>query len=214
MRDWNEIHKTMDVIGPHEKVVGFTEKYLTSDMRVLDHGAGKGRHAVYLAEKGIEVHALDIADTALEVLREKAKKDKLFEKLKVVKGDIKALPFPDEYFDAVISVNVVNHGNWEEVRQYFKEIDRVLRPGGYIMIIGLSTEFLPFVKCDNTREIEPNTYLGFNAPDADIIHYLLTKENIEEILEGYDKIDVGTFPEYSKWLERDVTHLQIIAKKK
>ena len=214
MRDWDEIHKTMNVVGPHEKLIAFADEYLKEGMRILDHGCGKGRHSTYLAKKGLEVHALDIAETALEVLRKKVDEEKLEDNLKVVKCDIKELQFPDEYFDAVVSINVINHGKWKDVKQYFKEIKRVLKPGGLIMVIGLSTDFLPFVKCDKTKEVEPNTYLGFNAPDADMLHHLLTKEEIDEVLEGYDERKVENFPEYSKWLEKDVTHLQIIAKKK
>lgn len=214
MRDWNEIHKGMEVKEPHEKVVEFAKNYLKPGMRVLDHGCGKGRHSLYLAEEGMEVHALDIADTALEALKSRVENNQLFEKIKVVRGDIKDLPFPDDYFDAVISTNVINHGKWSDIKQYFKEIERVLKSGGYVHIVCISVEFLPFVESKKMEEIEPNTYIGFKAPDSDVPHHLLTKSEVEEVLEGYDEKSVSLFWEYSKWLQKEVTHLQIIARKK
>ncbi|MEN9390237.1 MAG: hypothetical protein RLZZ283_337 [Candidatus Parcubacteria bacterium] len=52
-------------------------------------------------------------------------------------GDIHALPFPDGTFDRVLCVEVLEHV--KDPRQAFKEMKRVLKPGGKIV---LSTRFL------------------------------------------------------------------------
>jgi SAM-dependent methyltransferase len=50
-----------------------------------------------------------------------------------VRGDIGRLPFPDGYFDMIISRSVVEH--LEDPPQVFREFNRVLRRGGKVVII-------------------------------------------------------------------------------
>ena len=74
------------------------ELQLAPGMRVLDVGCGPGRHAHALAELGIDVHGVDIAETFIELARTDAPPGATFERL-----DARALPF-DGDFDAVISL--------------------------------------------------------------------------------------------------------------
>jgi len=213
MVDWEELHKTITVERPHEKAVEFVVKYVKPGMRVLDLGCGKGRHALYCARKRIETHAVDISDSALESLRKECEGGQLFEYLKVVKTDIKELPFPDGYFDAIICVNVINHGYWRDVKQYFKEATRVLKKGGFLFVIGVPIEFYKEVKGPNTKEVEKGTFVGLNVIDGDIPHHLLTKDDIKELLKNYIIIKAENGLEYSEWIRREVTHVEIIASK-
>src|SRR4029450_8873368 len=51
--------------------------------RVLDAGCGIGRNSVYLAQKGCEVHAVDISRIALNKLRDAALKAGVLEKITI-----------------------------------------------------------------------------------------------------------------------------------
>lgn len=214
MGEWDELHKVMSAEKPHEKVISFHKEHLKKGMRVLDLGCGKGRNSIYLAKQGIETHAVDSSDVALQVVNKVAEESQLFELLKVTKADIRELLFPDGYFDAVITVNVVNHGHWKDVKAYFAEAERILKPNGLLLVIGLSTAFLADAKGPETKEIEPGTYLNLSVPDGKVPHHLFSKEDIDELLDGFKIIKSSDFREHSEWLKRDVTHLEIVARKK
>jgi SAM-dependent methyltransferase len=91
--------------------------------RVLDFGCGSGRHVYEFRDAGYEAFGVDLANYAQ--LREP--KDKAW--FAVSKDlEIYRFPFPDNFFDVVISTATLEH-----VRLYdatFREIRRVLAPGG------------------------------------------------------------------------------------
>ena len=95
----------------------------------------------------------------------------------LVRGSAMALPFRDETFDCLIHSEVIEHVPYDEA--LFSEIDRVLRPGGSL-IIGT-----PDYATLGWRIIEP--VYGFLVPggyrDEHITHY--TRKSLTEILERY-----------------------------
>lgn len=48
-------------------------------------------------------------------------------------GRAERLPFPAEFFALVFSVDVIHH--LEDIRAYFREVRRVLKPGGYVCTV-------------------------------------------------------------------------------
>jgi SAM-dependent methyltransferase len=53
-------------------------------------------------------------------------------------GDITQSPFPDQYFDAVTCMSVIEHG--VPLENYFREMARILKPGGLLIT---STDYYP-----------------------------------------------------------------------
>ncbi|WP_067169248.1 class I SAM-dependent methyltransferase [Microtetraspora niveoalba] len=113
--------------------------------RVLDLGAGGGRHAFEVLRRGADVVAFDMDAAELEgVAAMFAAMDKEGQippgaSGDTVVGDALAMPFPDASFDRVIAAEVLEH--IPDDMAAMREIVRVLKPGGRAAITVPS--FLP-----------------------------------------------------------------------
>lgn len=122
---------------------------LPAGARVLDIGAGYGGSARYLArEHGFHVTAFNLSEVENERNREMNREQALDHRIEVVDGDFENLPFPDESFDAVWSQDAILHSGKRE--RVFREVDRVLRPGGPFVL----TDILQRPDAD-PKELEP-----------------------------------------------------------
>lgn len=149
--------------------------------RILDLGAGVGRHALWLAAQGFDVTALDAAPQGL------AKIDKAGG-VKTVLARMDSLRFEDHAFDHVLSWNVIYHGNEDILLRTIAEIRRVLKPGGSYMGTMLSKRRLPYEQAKyEGREISRNAWV-FDAPATDKIHphYFCSAADLLALLSGFE----------------------------
>ena len=98
---------------------------------VLEIGCGSGVDAMEFARYGAVVTTTDITDNAVALTREIAEEAGL--PVKVVQTSATKLPFPDNSFDCVYSYGVLHH--IPDINAALSEIQRVLRPGGTVMVM-------------------------------------------------------------------------------
>jgi SAM-dependent methyltransferase len=116
--------------------VDFERLGLIRGERLLDLGAGGGRHAFEAMRRGARVTALDYSAADLKDVAAVAGamidgEEATYEEWAgVVNGDALDLPFPDDTFDRVIVSEVLEH-IWDDER-VLAEVARVLRPGGRV----------------------------------------------------------------------------------
>lgn len=102
--------------------------YLKPGQTVLEIGAGAGWQARIMAERGMQVIALDVEDSTYKPLRV----------WPVITYDGARIPLPDGSVDIIFSSNVLEHVL--KVRDFQDEMKRVIRPGGLaIHILPTST---------------------------------------------------------------------------
>ena len=114
--------------------IRFDKLGLRAGDRVLDVGAGFGRHVFECARRGADVVALDYAED--EVVQTRATLGGMvdageidIDRFKgVLRGDATRLPFADDSFDVVITSEVLEH--IQNDVDAIAEMVRVLKPGG------------------------------------------------------------------------------------
>lgn len=106
---------------------------LKSDMRVLDLGCGKAVSSIFLAKEfGVKVWAFDLWIAANEN-SERAWQFDLAERVFPIHGEAHALPFQDDFFDAIVSMDAYHYWGLEE--GYLEYLVGFLRPGAQVGIL-------------------------------------------------------------------------------
>jgi ubiquinone/menaquinone biosynthesis C-methylase UbiE len=100
-------------------------------MRILDVGCGNGYILSKFAAAGALAVGVDLTGAALDLTRKRMAVQGLDAEL--FQADSAHLPFPAETFDLVYSLGVLHHTPRTE--ESFREIRRVLRPGGRTVIM-------------------------------------------------------------------------------
>jgi SAM-dependent methyltransferase len=111
--------------------------------RVLDMGSGSGRATlmVLLERPQARVVALDnwsaryIADNSPRRLLANAAVAGAADRVEVVTGDMRSLPFEDGSFDGIVSTYAIDHLNREGIPKALAEASRVLKPGGSLLLM-------------------------------------------------------------------------------
>jgi ubiquinone/menaquinone biosynthesis C-methylase UbiE len=102
-------------------------KYLMPGNRILEAGCGVGQMVIALRARGFDCVGLDFASRTIEMLNER------FPEVPFRQGDIRALPFDTNSFDAYVSLGVIEHFS-EGQESMLKEAARVVKPGGWIFL--------------------------------------------------------------------------------
>ena len=106
--------------------------YLKDCKCVLDAGTGTGRFALYLAQRGINVVAIDSSKEMVEIAQTKAEREGCQHRIQFIVSDIENLPFKDKSFNGVCSIIVLIHFACRDCA--VSELLRVLKPGGIAVL--------------------------------------------------------------------------------
>jgi len=114
--------------------------------RVLDVATGTADLALALAADlpEAEVIGVDLSEGMLGVGRQKVERNGLRARVRLEQADAENLPFEDGAFDAVTVAFGVR--NFENLDKGLGELQRVLRPGGHLMVLEFSRPTSPLVK--------------------------------------------------------------------
>ena len=111
----------------------FDQLNLTPDDEVLDIGAGIGGTARFVARTyGCNVQGIDLTPEFCEVAGRLSKLVGLGDKVDVVEGSALEMPFEDNSFSVAYMMHVGM--NIEDKSALYKEIHRVLKPGGVLAV--------------------------------------------------------------------------------
>lgn len=129
---WDEHWETDDfrkaiTSNPNSYVTKITKKYLSIGSRILEGGCGQANNVYALHKYGFDVIGLDYASETVKKIKLNAPE------LSIKLGDVRKLPFDDNYFDGYWSLGVIEHF-WLSYDDIASEMARVIRGGGYLFI--------------------------------------------------------------------------------
>jgi putative AdoMet-dependent methyltransferase len=101
---------------------------------VLDIGTGTGNLAVQFLELGCQVVGMDPSAKLLEMAGQKTDKWKGHFQIKLCENPFLEVMFPENTFDIIASTYSIHHITDDEKRLSVKEMKRVLKPAGHIII--------------------------------------------------------------------------------
>jgi len=111
-----------------DKVRPILINYLPKKGKILEGGAGIGRCCIYLQKREYDIIGVEIKKEYV------SKVNKEYPNIKLIVGDVSALPFANNTFDAYISLGVIEHF-YEGPETPLSEMFRVLAPNGIAIII-------------------------------------------------------------------------------
>lgn len=165
---------------------------------LVDAGCGPGYLIILIARKfpNLKIVGMDIAQSMVNAASHNMAAVGLAERVVCRQGDIHNLPFKDSTIDFVVSTLALHH--WENPSQAFREIHRVLKPGGQFLVfdfrrdaIGLVMWFLRFI----TNRIAPKPLRLVNEPFSSLLS-AYTPEEVYGFLEDtpFKRIRVNSSP--------------------
>jgi len=191
MPDWNDIFNERGKVflEPHpdmERLVKLFKR--TNVQKMLDLGCGTGRHLIFFSKKGFDIYGIDASPKGIEIAQEWLSKEGI--SVETICCRIEhSFPYEDNFFDAIISIQVIHHNLMENILKTIKEIERVLRKGGYVYIT------FPYLKKNikndnwNLKRVEGNTFMPQEGKEKGLVHHFFSMKEIETVFKSFDLIE-------------------------
>ena len=141
---WSNYFKIYDVLNlahPYRELMNLVIDMIPkiNNQNILDAGSGTGNLSTKLSILGGKVHSLDNSKEGLEIHLSKDRMANIY-----LHDLSKPLPFEDNFFDSIISLNTICFINKEDRERIFFEFYRVLKDDGKIIVVNLLDGFRPY----------------------------------------------------------------------
>ncbi len=138
------VYDTLNYLIPYRELVSslVDELRLGDNLKILDAGAGTGNitMAIVGVNKKVNVWALDSCLPGLTILKNKIQ----HEKIEMINHDLTLrLPFPDNYFDRIISNNVLYAISPSQRKSVMKEFNRIMKKNGILVVSNVKSGWSP-----------------------------------------------------------------------
>ena len=102
--------------------------------RILDIGCGVGTFAFHCAKQGAETFGLDYSPESIKTANKLCEQFQVNQNTSFLIASGMQLPFKNACFDKIVAADFIEHITYDEKDILLKEMDRVLKPEGYIII--------------------------------------------------------------------------------
>jgi len=118
--------------SPDENIVGYFEKKLFRPGKVLELGCGPGRNAIYFAEKGCNIDAVDLSQESLKWAEERAIEKNV--SVNFINENIFELDIEEGTYDIVYDSGCFHHIAPHRRMSYINLVKKALKPNGFFAI--------------------------------------------------------------------------------
>ncbi len=162
---------------PDENLVEYFEKGHLKAGRVLELGCGPGRNAIFFADMGCQVEAIDLSETALQWAKERAKEKQA--DIRFTKGSLYDLAAEAGTYDIIYDSGCFHHIPPHRRISFLQLIQKALKPGGKFAITCFSAGDMGAEISDWEvyRQQSMKGGLGY------------TEEKLKEVFRDFDVID-------------------------
>jgi ubiquinone/menaquinone biosynthesis C-methylase UbiE len=132
-----------DVGHPQQAFVKLVERGEMTPSRVLDIGSGPGENTIFLAEQGFSAVGIDFTPEAVDIARNRAAQHEV--DAEFVQGNVLDLEqfFEANSFDYVIDSGLFHSIRSDDLDQFVRQVEHVLRPGGVYYMLCFSDKEPP-----------------------------------------------------------------------
>ncbi len=164
-------HKALELYRQGIGRLAVADQLVRPGQRLLDVGCGDGTFAGLVSKRFHEVHGVDFSEVAL------ARAAELGVITRQADLDQEGLPFPDETFDQVVCLDVIEHVI-DPVR-LLSECRRVLAPRGFLLLTTINMRYAKFLVSLAIRGRFPRTSGDLTLYDGGHIHYFTGLDLVE-----------------------------------
>jgi len=182
MPDWDRIFTERGRVftDPHADIQRVVKLIRDREgSRILDLGCGTGRHILFFSRLGFDVYGFDASPKAITMTQEWLKNEG--HEATLCEHQMEdPFPYENDFFDAVISIQVIHHNLMTDIRKTIREIERVLKPGGVLFVTFPILRPEPVSEEEDWKlvEVEETTYVPQRGWESGIPHHYFTLEEI------------------------------------
>lgn len=153
-------------------------KYIKSGNYIVELGCGLYGFAQYAKDRlrlDIEAHVVDFSSVAL------AKIKQVVPSIYTYQCDVRSTKFPPEFFDVVGAGELIEH--MEDPKDLVAEMDRICKPGGWIVISTVNTKSENAKKCSYPEHLwafEENDLIRLFYPYGEVKYSIVGDYHIVE----------------------------------
>jgi tellurite methyltransferase len=149
---WEETYRDKDIstfgVLPNKDIEEIWRGF-ERNWSILEVGCGEGKNALFLAEKGLDVHAFDLSQAGIQKLKYIASKNNI--KIDAWVQDLTEYDF-DRCFDVIISYGTLHFVEKKEWKSFIRKAQLNTNPEGlnimqiFTNVIPASLDIAPYVK--------------------------------------------------------------------
>jgi SAM-dependent methyltransferase len=118
--------------SPDENLVSYFDNNLIKSGKVLELGCGPGRNAIYFAEKGCSVDAIDLSQESIKWAKERAIEKNV--SVNFIQENIFELDIEEGTYDIVYDSGCLHHIAPHRRMSYLNLVKKALKPNGFFAI--------------------------------------------------------------------------------